>query len=322
MSRVDVVIPCYNYGKFLADCVAGALDDQPGTDVRVLIIDDASTDDSAEIAQKLVAAYDRAEVIVHPVNQGHIATYNEGLLDWADGDYCVLISADDKLTPKALGRATDLMDAHPEVGFVYGNVVSFRDGEELRPARTTSRQPTIWPGRRWLEQCFRDAHTCIFSPEVVVRTSAQHEVGGYDPALYHTADLEMWMRLAACAHVGFVHADQAYKRTHASMMSGVVDDLLHLDQRRAAYEAFLKRYGDALPDAAELSDTVHRELAEEALWVAARAYDQRRTDTVPVEKLIAFAFDCWPAAASLSTYRSLHTHLTHMPTRRLTEGTP
>ena len=66
MSRVDVVIPCYNYGKFLGDCVAGALDDQPGTDVRVLIIDDASQDDSSEIAHKLAAADDRVEVIVHP----------------------------------------------------------------------------------------------------------------------------------------------------------------------------------------------------------------------------------------------------------------
>ena len=53
--------------------------------------------------------------------------------------------------------------------------------------------------------------------------------------------------------MGFVHADQAYKRTHADMMSGVVDDLLHLNQRRAAYEAVLKRYGDVLPNAAELS---------------------------------------------------------------------
>ena len=39
------------------------------------------------------------------MNRGHIATFNEGLLDWADGDYCVLISADDKLTPGALRRA-------------------------------------------------------------------------------------------------------------------------------------------------------------------------------------------------------------------------
>ena len=136
---------------------------------------------------------DRVEVIVHPVNQGHIATYNEGLLDWADGDYCVLISADDMLTPGALHRAADLLDAHPEVGFVYGKVVRFRDGEKLRPARTTSRPPTIWPGHRWLEQRFKDAHTCVFSPEVVMRTSVQHQVGGYNPDLYHTSDVEMWM---------------------------------------------------------------------------------------------------------------------------------
>ena len=305
MSRVNVVIPCYNYGRFLSECITGAVDDQPGTDVRVLIIDDASLDDSAEIAHKLAAAYDQVEVIVHPVNRGHIATFNEGLLDWADGDYCVLISADDKLTPGALRRATDLLDAHPEVGFVYGNVVRFRDGETLRPARTTSRPPTIWPGHPWLEQRFRDAHTCVFSPEVVMRTSVQQQVGGFNPDLYHTSDVEMWMKLAACADVGFVHADQAYKRTHADMMSGVVDDLLHLNERRAAYEAVLKRYGEVLPNPAELSETVYRELAKEALWVAARAYDRRQTDTVPVEQLVAFAFDCWPAAASLSTYRSL-----------------
>ena len=183
MSRVDVVIPCYNYGKFLGDCVAGALDDQPGTDVRVLIIDDASQDDSAEIAHKLAAADDRVEVIVHPVNRGHIATFNEGLLDWADGDYCVLISADDRLAPGALRRAADIMDAHPEVGFVYGNVVEFRGGEEPPPARTKSRGQTIWPGHWWLEQRFREANTCIFSPEVVVRTSVQHHVGGYNPDL-------------------------------------------------------------------------------------------------------------------------------------------
>ena len=305
MSRIDVVIPCYNYGNFLTDCVTGALDDQPCTDVRILIIDDASQDDSAEIARKLAGADDRIEVRVHSVNRGHIASYNEGLLDWADGDYCVLISADDVLAPGALNRAADLMDAHPEVGFVYGKVVRFADGEKLPPARTTSCPPTIWPGRWWLEQRFEEAHACIFSPEVVVRTSVQHQVGGYNPNLYHTADHEMWLRLAAHADVGFVHADQAYKRTHDNMMSGVVDDLLHLNQLRAAYESVLSSYGEVLPNAAELSEMVHRELAKEALWVAGRSYGRRQTNTIPVKELVAFAFDCWPAAASLSTYRSL-----------------
>ena len=109
---VSVVIPCYQYGHFLPDCVRSVLD-QEGVDVRVLIIDDASPDDSAEVALRLAADDQRVEARVHEVNQGHIATYNEGLLGWADGDYSVLISADDLMTPGSLARATAVMEADP-----------------------------------------------------------------------------------------------------------------------------------------------------------------------------------------------------------------
>ena len=79
----------------------------------MLIIDDASPDDSAAVAARLAAADQRIEVRVHELNRGHIATYNEGLLEWAEGDYCVLISADDLLTPGSLARATAVLEAHP-----------------------------------------------------------------------------------------------------------------------------------------------------------------------------------------------------------------
>src|SRR3954451_5500613 len=105
MSSVSVVIPCYRYGHFLEEAVSSVLDDQPGVDVRVLIIDDASPDDSAETAMKIAAREPRVEVIVHGTNKGNIATYNEGLLEWAEGDYSLLMSADDRLTPGALQRA-------------------------------------------------------------------------------------------------------------------------------------------------------------------------------------------------------------------------
>ena len=90
MTSVSVVIPCYNYGHFLGDAISSALDDQPGIDVRVLVIDDASPDGSAEVARQIAAGDPRVDVAVHRVNSGHIATYNEGLLEWADGDYTVL----------------------------------------------------------------------------------------------------------------------------------------------------------------------------------------------------------------------------------------
>lgn len=308
MSSVSVVIPCYRYGHFLADCVRSALDEQPGVDVRVLIIDDASPDGSADVARAIAAADRRVEVRVHETNKRHIATYNEGLLDWADGDYCMLLSADDRLTPGALTRAVALLDANPHVGFCYGRPLHFQHPGPLPPARTELRGHTIWPGRWWLERRFREGHGCITSPEVVVRTSLQHRVGGYDPRLPHTGDIEMWMRLAVHADVGYLRGvDQAYYRRHGENMhtvdfSGQLDELRQL---RAAYETVLERCGDLLPHRHRLDALVRRRLARQALRRAARAYDRGRTDTVPVEDLTEFAAQCWPQYQQLPEYRGL-----------------
>jgi glycosyltransferase involved in cell wall biosynthesis len=323
MSSVSVVIPCYKYGHFLEDAVASVLDDQQGVDVRVLIIDDASPDDSAEVAAKLAARDPRVDVIVHESNKGNIATFNEGLLEWADGNYCLLLSADDRLTPGALRRARDLLDANPNVGFVYGNSLYVMDGAPLPQARTRVRGWSVWPGAWWVEHRFRQAENPITSPEIVVRTSLQKRMGGYDPQLPKAADMEMYMRLAAHADVGFIRgADQAYYRVHGQSMSKGVSALMDLRQRRSVFEVVLDRYGDRLPDTDRLSDMVHRRLGREALWAAGRVYDRgriRRTERArrflgawanedaqeDIDELLAFAADCWPEVSRLPLYRTL-----------------
>jgi glycosyltransferase involved in cell wall biosynthesis len=303
MSSVSVVIPCYNYGHFLGEAIASALEDQPGVNVRILVIDDASPDGSADVARAIAAENPQVEVAVHAENRGHIHTYNEGLLDWADGDYTVLLSADDRLTPGALTRGAALLDAHPEAGFVYGHPIRFQDGGSLPPARTTVRGWSVWPGRWWLERRFRESVSCISSPEVMVRTSLQKQIGGYDPELPHTGDTEMWLRFAAHADVGYIRGvDQAFYRFHASNMTHSRTTLVDLRQRRLAYETVLQRYGDRLRDADRLSDMVHRRLSWEALWSAARAYDRGRTTQEPVDELVDFAFDCWPQSRRLLAY--------------------
>src|SRR5437899_3312632 len=117
MSRVDVIIPCYKYGCYLRQCVESLLT-QSMADMRILVMDDASPDNTAEVAAELVRQDNRVEVRRHATNQGHIATYNEGL-EWVKADYVLLISADDALTPGALRRAVRLMDTHPAVVLVY-----------------------------------------------------------------------------------------------------------------------------------------------------------------------------------------------------------
>jgi len=82
---VSVVVPCYRYGQYLDQCIASILG-QEGVEVRVLIIDDASPDDSFETAQRLADSDPRVQARRHETNRGHIATYNEGLLEWAEGN--------------------------------------------------------------------------------------------------------------------------------------------------------------------------------------------------------------------------------------------
>ena len=306
MTSVSVVIPCYKYGHFLEDAVTSVLEDQKGVEVRVLIIDDASPDDSADVARKIAAREPRVEVVVHPANRGNIATFNEGLLEWADGDYCALMSADDRLTPGALRRARDFLDAHADVGFVYGRALWCMPGASVPKAREKVRGWSVWPGQSWIERRFGDAENPITSPEVVVRTSVQKRAGGYDARLPHAADLQMWMRLAANADVAFIRgADQAFYRLHEQNMRKSFSTLMDLRERRLAFETVLDRYGERLPGAQRRSGCLYRALARQAIWAAGRAYDRGETPQASVDELMAFAVNCWPGVSRLPLYRIL-----------------
>lgn len=322
MSSVSVVIPCYRYGHFLEEAVSSVLDDQQGVDVRVLIIDDASPDDSAEVASKIAARDPRVEVLVHSVNKGNIATYNEGLLEWAQGDYTALVSADDRLTPGALRRARDLLDARPDVGFVYGTALWFWQDQPVPPPRSRLRGWSVWPGEWWLERRLRQGENNITAPEVVVRTSLQKQVGGYDPRLPHSADQEMWARLAAHAHVGFLRGvDQAFYRVHGQSMRGTFNALMDLRQKRLAFETTLDRYGDRLSDPQGLRDGVNRRISHQALAVATRSLDLGTADQDVVDQLVEFALECWPKADRFPIFYTLRARR-HVDPRILTALQP
>ena len=88
MSSVDVLIPCYRYGRYLQECVQSVLTQGIG-ELRVLILDDASPDDTPEVAAALARQDKRVTYRRHETNRGHIETYNEGIA-WARADYMML----------------------------------------------------------------------------------------------------------------------------------------------------------------------------------------------------------------------------------------
>jgi len=266
-----VVIPCYKYGAYLPDAVASALD-QDALEVDVLIVDDASPDDSAEVAHALAAADPRVAVLVHQENAGHIRTYNDGL-ERATGDYVVLLSADDLLPRNAVTRAVALMEAHPSVGLVYGWPQNFDD---VAPPTTRAVETwTVWEGRAWLRGVLSRGDNPIMSPEVVMRRAAWEAHGPYDARLPHSADLALWLATASRWDVGRVNGPpQAYYRVHGGNMhlTTYAGWQVDLEERLLTFELLLEG-GDCRPaDAEQLLRRARRALADEAL---------RRSESAP-----------------------------------------
>lgn len=307
--RVSVVIPCYNYGRYLRQCVGSVANDQPGVDVEIIIVDDKSTDDSADIALAIAAEDDRIRVVRHEVNKGHIATYNDGL-DLATGEFVVLLSADDLATPGALTRAAALMTADPSVGVVYGGVVPFRD--EPPPSRTDCRNWIIWPGAEWFELRCRSGYNVVASPEVMMRTSLLRAFGGYRADLPHAGDFEMWLRASTVSNVGYlVRSDQAYYRQHAANMNSNVfrsgtaqGQLIDLKQRWRAFEAVFNSTGKELERTHALFETARRTIACQTLKYANYAFARGFRD-FPVGDFEAFARQVYPEVTHTRSGRAL-----------------
>jgi hypothetical protein len=304
--RVSVVVPCYNYGRFLPACVESILA-QPDVDVDVLIVDDASPDGSGDVAEALAAADPRVRVHRNPTNLGHIATYNLGF-SLVDGEYVLLVSADDLLAPGALSRAVRLMETHPSVGFVYGWPVDF-SGEPPSSPRTRTRSWSVWNGMDWLEDNCRRATNVIRSSEAVIRRSVLERVGGYREDLPHSGDHEWWMRAAQVADVGMVAGvDQLYYRLHGTNMSCTqyASTLTNLYETRKAFDAALD--GSVGGDAARLAAlrrTARRALARKALWLAVWDYMTGPDGAANAAAYREFALAVDPEVAGSRYWRAL-----------------
>jgi len=305
---VSVIVPCYRYAGLLEGCVDSVLA-QEGVDVRVLILDDCSPDETPEVAGRIAARDPRVEYRRAERNQGLIPTANEGLA-WADGDYVVLLSADDLLVPGALHRATSIMESKPGVGMVYGRPLFAPPDQPLPRPGGRWRGTDVWSGSDWIRRRCRTGHNCISSPEVVVRTSVHRAAGDYDARCFHTSDMNMWLRIAAISDIAYVRGTpQAIYRVHpGSMLRSRKGPMVDLHERRAAFDAFFESDGHRLADAARLRTMAARALARQALWQASRAYDRGLVDgpdALPVEELVAFALDVFPHARRLREWHGL-----------------
>jgi sugar O-acyltransferase (sialic acid O-acetyltransferase NeuD family) len=301
LPRFDVIVPCYKYAHYLRQCVLSATT-QEGVDVRILILDDASPDNTAEIGRELARNDPRIEFRRHVINHGHIPTFNEGI-EWAGGEFLLLLSADDLLLPGALQRAANIFRKHPKVTLVHGNAIMCDEPEHSKEPISTDSSYKLMTGQEFLEIACRDGKNHVFTPTAIVRTDIQKALGGYRRELLHTGDMEMWLRHGVQGDVGEIAAHQALYRVHGQNMSAQYHDLTARFQEWLALAVIFREYSSKVPEAARLQAHVVDLFGKEIFYMGNTFFDEGNLDGC--DRCVKAALEINPAIAKSQAYRRL-----------------
>jgi glycosyltransferase involved in cell wall biosynthesis len=236
---ISVIIPCYNQGHFLAEAIGSALD-QSYANLEIIVVDDGSTDDTAEVAGR----YSQVQCIKQE-NRGLAEARNRGL-EASRGEYLVFLDADDRLAAGALRVGADALDSHPECAFVYGNVrlIDASGSLLLYPPSVKIEQD------HYLELL---RHNHIWSPGAVMyRRSLFDTIGLFNPRVNASADYDLHLRIAKSFPI-FCHGEVVLEyRKHGSNMSRNFADMLKASMVvRRSHRKYVKRsriYRDALDE--------------------------------------------------------------------------
>lgn len=184
MPRVSLIIPTHSRPRLLPRCVESAL--AAGRDVEVVVVDDASTDATAEVCRSLRGIrYVRLER-----NQGVAGARNVGLLA-STADFIAFLDDDDLRLPGSLDHQLALLEASPEAGLV-GGAVLLAD-QRLEPTGEVA--VPQGPGGDLFWKVL-GLGVLLLPSSVVVRRECLYEVGLFDRRIPGIDDWDMWARIA------------------------------------------------------------------------------------------------------------------------------
>lgn len=212
MLTVSVVIPCFNAEPFIGEALESVAA-QTRRPLEVLVVDDASTDGSAEV----VRAFDGIRLLENPVNVGNAFARNRALLE-ARGDVVAFLDADDVWLPHHLETVVSMLEAHPEAAVAFSAVEHFgsRSGVWLVDL------PEDRPFDAFLP-CLEA--TCVPQMSAVARRDVLAAVGNYrqpEPICQYASDYDLWLRIARSWPFVYTRGVTARYRWHPGQISQTV----------------------------------------------------------------------------------------------------
>lgn len=189
---VSVVIPSYNMAAYTPLTVESALaQDYP--DVEVIVVDDGSTDGSVEALRRFAGRIR----LIEQKNAGACAARNRGLRE-CKGEFVAFLDCDDLWRRNKLSRCIAALRSRPEASMVHSFAYWIDGaGKVFGPPRFEPR-----PEGRVFAELARANHVVNSTP--VSRTAAVRAAGGWDEAIFTTADWDLWLRLSKTAEVAFI----------------------------------------------------------------------------------------------------------------------
>lgn len=214
--KVSVVIATFNYGRFLGDALE-SVRSQSFNDLECIIVDDASTDDTASVVESFTARDERFKYIRLETNVGVAAARNRGLAI-ARGEYLQLLDADDVLAPNKLAVHAGLLGSTPEIAVVYSDYYRFTDD----PHRSTgggykADEKLSGPGKSVLARLI--AWNIFRLNTVLFRSAVLQDVGAFREEFRYVEDWDLWLRIAASGH-SFAYVDDPTARAGVRSNAG------------------------------------------------------------------------------------------------------
>jgi glycosyltransferase involved in cell wall biosynthesis len=186
---ISVLMPVYNARRYLAEAVESILNQTFG-DFEFLIVDDGSTDDSAEILRGFAARDARIRLVSRP-NTGYLVALNE-MLGKARGELIARMDADDIALPDRFERQVAFLRDNPD-HLVVGCRVLLIDPEGDPLCEWNFDQT-----HEEIDAAHLDGSRggVISHPSAMMRCQAVRDLGGYRAEYYTSEDLDLWLRLA------------------------------------------------------------------------------------------------------------------------------
>lgn len=191
---VSVILPAFNSSQLIADAIDSALS-QTYADIEVIVVDDGSTDDTAEIAK----SYGDRIRYIHQENAGPSTARNNGIKN-ARGEFVAFLDSDDTWFPEKISRQVELFEARPELGVVFTDArVSYHGNQTDRTwvqimssydtlVSMNGELPTPW--KLILNENF--IPTCM----AMVRRDCFDRYGMFDETLRFGEDWDLWLKFA------------------------------------------------------------------------------------------------------------------------------